>query len=944
MLHQNIDGLIGKQDMLSVHIEEIREKGTILDVICITEHNFISTDRNLVKLNNFKLASCSMRDNRHGGSCILVRNTHKFQELKDIVSMSIPNKIECSAIKLNEHNLIIICVYRPPKHTLDVLDTFYSVLGVILKKNCLNKKKVIVCGDFNINRLINDNENKLFEQLLGNYNMKLVFKEATRLKSGKCIDNFAHNVRGCKSEILELALSDHTAQLLKCPVPKSSLFSHWFIYRRDYSDDNIRKFVSCLSALSFSEAFNCTNAEQSFDSFYDTFTLFYYLCFPVIKVKIHSCNRARWITKGIKRCSKKKRDLLWKARKCNSDYNKNIFKNYSNRLKHIIKLTQKAQNDYFIKNSKNRSKATWKVINQNINKSSRNIEYIDEIKHNNKLIQNPKEMATNFNNYFIDQVETNSMKPVCRDSFKTKNDSLHSCFMKLTTPSEVESVIRGLKNTHTTGYDDISTKIIKIVATLISGVLSHTLNLCIQQGVFPKKLKVTIIKPLYKKKERNNMAHYRPIAKIPVFSKIFEKIIHKSLYSFLERYHLLKDNQVGFRKNKSINLAIYNFLQQVNTGIDQGFIVTAIYMDLKKAFDYVEHNRLLKKLNNLGIRGNVQKLIKSYLEDRVQATEIEQISSTSKTLIKYESSYRITPQGVPQGSVMGPLLFIGYTNDFPDCIEQYMVQFADDSTVLFISKTKSDIESTMNDSLSKLIDWLTTNNLHINLDKTHVMVFKNRKNMLENLEVSYNDESIKETKETKFLGLIIDNGLTWKSHVESVCSKLSQYSYALYMLGKLVNRSAVLSVYHAQAGSTLRYGIIFWGSSTDVGKAFIAQKKCIRSICHLEQTDSCRPHFKELKILTLFSLYIYEIIIFVKCNDNLFKNLTLARHKHMIKSTTHKTTQFNKSVLGMAPIIYNKLPKSFHDYKNLCAFKRHLKTFLTGKAYYSLNEYLNDTI
>lgn len=367
------------------------------------------------------------------------------------------------------------------------------------------------------------------------------------------------------------------------------------------------------------------------------------------------------------------------------------------------------------------------------------------------------------------------------------------------------------------------------------------------------------------------------------------------------------------------------------------------FMDLTKAFDYVDHDILMKKLYSYGVRGNTFNLIKSYLTNRKQATQITKICPLQKREMHYVSSYKTIKFGVPQGSVLGPLLFITYINDFPRSIKDQTILFADDSTIIFSGKNVINLELHMNYTLNDIVNWMTANNLKVNFDKTKIMTFKNRNNRLMNTyDISYSGKKINEIDTVKFLGLHVDCNLNWREHLESVCSKINQFSYALYMLGKLTNISTLLTAYHAYVVSTLRYGVIFWGNSVEKESVFKAQKKCIRAMRKLEQTDSCKPHFIELRLLTFPCLYIFESILFVRQNMTMFKFYSRERHCHKIIYPRSKTALHSNSVFGMIPTLYNHLPKSIIDAEEYLTFKRVLKKFLLEKAYYSVKEYLCD--
>lgn len=879
------------------------------------------------------------RDNRNGGSCIFVYNQHKYKLLNDINVLSVKNIFECSAIELIEHNIIVLCVYRSPKNRLIDVDAFFTKLEDALTKICFKNKKIVLCGDFNIDRLNVTPMSRQFEQLLASFNLKLGLNQPTRLSSNTCLDNFAYNFNKCKVSITEFGLSDHTAQVLKCPVKKSSYLTHFFRWKRDYGEDNINKFVECLKSLSFCDVYNALDSDVAYNTFFDTFKLFYDLCFPVLKVKISVQKRPKWLSKGIKLCSNRKRSLLWKYRHLSNEHNKNTFKQYSKRLKAVIKQTQRAQNNYHIAQSTNKAKATWDTINKY--KQFNIKDEIVQINTDSEKITDPKKIAQCFNNFFIDDIKGSKLNN-SNSAIKINHSQLNSCFMTPTDTYEIMNIITSLKNTNSTGYDEICTKIVKSSSKLISPVLSHIINKSIENGIFPTKLKTTIISPLYKKQDKEDVRSYRPIALIPVFSKIVEKVIYNCLNNYFEKNNIFATEQSGFRKNKSIDMAILNFLETIIKGLDKKKRVTALYMDMTKAFDHVEHTTLMQKLEMYGVRGTAHDLIKSYLSNRNQRTEIKRIDINTKIEEKYSSDCRTVKYGVPQGSILGPLLFLIYINDLPNTIRHPMVLFADDSTAIFTDDNTIEHENDINNSLIAIMDWLNINNLKMNLDKTHIMTFKNKNSKFNKLNILYNGKKIKEIESTKFLGVEIDSSLSWKPHIDNICTKLNKFSYALYKLRNVTDQRTLLTAYHAYVGSTLRYGVLFWANSTNKEMAFKAQKKCIRSICTLKQTDSCKKHFQELKLLTLPSIYIYEAALLVKRNIDKYDTLNLKRHKSTLRAPVCKTAMYSKSLFNMRIKIYNKLPQSIKDICSFNIFKNNLKEFLINKAYYNIGEFIDD--
>lgn len=942
VLHQNIAGILNKAEALTICLEELTDKNIQVEVLCITEHFMMAGYESHLLIPNYTLAAYYSRtNNKRGGACILVKNGNRWREIPEIKKLSISGLCEFCAIELLSNKVVIVCIYRVPKQ--ENLNTFFSKLEIILQ--LLNKKSykhVVIAGDFNIDILKQNNVTLDFENLLLNYNMTLALKEPTRLISSSCIDNFAHNFpKPCKTEVLELALSDHTAQLIRFRIKQSSI-KVWRRRNRDFSKENIQKFKDCLSQLSFSDLYEELDPNKAYNCFMETFKLFYDLCFPFKISTIRVNRKTKWISRGLKMCSAKKKQLLWNFRLKSTSQNKYVYRTYTKTFKKIINLTQRAQNNYRIKNSVNKAKTTWDIINRaklNIPRDS-----ITRIKVDNHIITNPAEIANAFNNYFVDKIEPISS----RGNNVTLNlpCSNSSIFMTACIPNDIQKIINGLKNTNSVGLDDISTKIIKSVNVLISDHLSYILNLCISNGVFPDNLKSTIIKPIFKKGDKEFIEFYRPIALIPIISKIFEKYIHSKLYNYLEINKFLCSEQKGFRQNKDINLAIYDFYKSIITCVDKRCSICAIYCDMTQAFDYVDHEILLNKLESYGIRGNVLSLIKSYLTNRNQITGISKINILTKYEETHLSETRLVKYGVPQGSVLGPLLFIIYINDLPKCTIHPMSLFADDSTVSIQCTTREKYEEEINESLASIVNWLDNNNLKINLTKTQIMHFSQRPQLHKQINVGHKNNPIREVASTKFLGLTMDRQLNWKDHIEGLCKKVSSSAYALYKLTSVVNIDAVLTSYHSLTASVLRYGIIFWGNSTNSIMVFKAQKRCVRSMFGLQSTDSCKPYFLKHKILTLPSLYILEVSLFVHKNPQLFQRMCDVvkrnrRNNNRLCLHSAKTTLMTKSLLCMAPKIYNKLPQEIKTY-DLTTFKRALRALLVKKCYYTINDFLND--
>ena len=444
-----------------------------------------------------------------------------------------------------------------------------------------------------------------------------------------------------------------------------------------------------------------------------------------VKFNKYKHKKNKWVTLGILKSIRYKDKLYKSLKEINRSTNeatyfikKESFKTYTAILNRCIRYTKRSYYYSKFTNFKNDSYKTWGTIKELI--KTKDEMTVTELLINEEKINDKQLIANEFNNYFCnigsdlaDRINYNC-KVDHKYYLKRKINSKFE--FKMTNVNEVKNIINDLKPKLSTGHDEISSKLLKVLQPLLTESIVLIINQSLETGIFPNKLKISKIIPLFKNGDKLFMQNYRPISLLPVISKIFEKVVFHQLYEYFETNNLFNPNQYGFRKNYSTELALLHFTDKIINELDKSNTPLALFLDLSKAFDTLNFKILLDKLTYYGISTKCLTWFNSYLANRKQYVQMENIKSDKMTILT----------GVPQGSVLGPLLFIIYTNDIINCSTHFHpVIYADDTTLINTSVNLNNDQNVviLNQELDKIYQWLNTNKLSLNISKTKFIIF-----------------------------------------------------------------------------------------------------------------------------------------------------------------------------------------------------------------------------
>ena len=952
LFHTNIQSLMHNSEDLELLLNSIEKPK--FHLVALSETWNPSHKANTFRpgiLNGYHPYQGTQGNSLKSGCGFYIRSDLNFINRKDL-NISIHdehNEFQSNWVEIINNkgkNILAAVFYRHPRKNSD--NTFIKHLQEILNKIKIENKLILISGDFNYN-LLNSNKchltNEFIETMYSNYFQPCII-EPTRIVPGQkpsLIDNIFVNTIGktIVSGNIYNKISDHMPNFVIINEQNAEKANHKKVFRNmaNFNADDFNNDVSKIH-LSLSDDINTV-----FDNFQEQYIkiLDNHAPWKTMSKKDCKWSLKPWFTKGLRKSIKIK-DLYYGKfmRTKKSDWY-DLYKKYRKMIKRLTFLSKQSYYKSYFENNKNNSRKTWdgirNIINQSHKKQNNNI----FLNYKGKTIFDQKSVANTFNQHYstiADKLLSKLEKPTCEYQDFLKNPNKNELYLNEIEPDEIRKMINDLDTKKSADIYGISPTFLKASSNSLSMLLSPIFNLSLFTGKFPDSLKVAKVIPVFKSGSKLDPINYRPISLLPLFSKLLEKIMHARLYKYLEEENIIYQQQYGFQKNKSTEHAILSIQSKIVQSLEKKETPCCVFLDFAKAFDTVNHDILLHKLEYYGVRGTSLDWFKSYLDNRKQCVHCNETSDLLPITC-----------GVPQGSILGPILFLIYINDIPNSSDLINFQlFADDTCLFYSHKNLNILEKTFNEELIRINDWLLANKLSLNVDKSNTILFR-PKNQREGqlISLTLNGEAIKERISAKYLGIFFDNKLLWNHQIEHISKKLIKSNALLAKLRHFVGHKTLTNLYNSLIQPHIDYGSLIWGTAaqTNLSKLESLQNKALRIMCFKNSRESATPLYKHEKILPLLHntilnqgkfLWKYTHDLLPKCcNDTLteFGVLPYGRENNSYKLyTPFQRTDYGVKFLGYSGVrTWNMIvpdnirnlpfPKTFNK-----SFKKYLNSII----------------
>ena len=882
-------------------IDSAADQDKFIDIIGLQETNNFYDDK--YHIDGYTLLSNTRQGRKGGGTALYVNKNFVSSELKFAESF-IQNLLEATITKIEIPKfgkIIVANIYHPPSQPRvapqEHFQNFTEALTSLLDKISDFQLPIIIMGDFNVNLLNGNSENAtLFLDTMVTFGHIPYITRATRVEkreirgetreSSSLIDNiFVSDIfdKVSNSGVLINSMSDHFIPFLSLDLRTRQATRPSFIGYRCMDLENKELFKEALSNRGWHEVLDEQDTNTACNRFSETFFEIFDICFPVQRKRCGKKFRKKndFMTRGLMISQKKKNKLESKAIQSNDPAHMIYFKRYRNLYFKLVKKARKLHFSLKIINAGKNAKEIWNCLKEAINMKKGSSE-IGPIRQGNNIISDDKAKANLFNEFFsrVGEEATRDLPPPSQDFRNYLGpQSVNSIIFTPVCPYGMIGYIKSLKPKNSLDINDISTRLLQFVAEDICIPLTHIFNLSIEQGVFPENFKISKTIPIFKSGDHLVEKNYRGVSLIDNIGKIFEKILSIQMQTFLDNNDFFSKNQFGFRKGFSTSMAVLKVNNFITQAQKDGHQALAIFMDVAKAFDSVDRNILLAKLEHAGIRGVANSLLRSYFENRKMKTCVNGVYSENLVDISI---------GVLQGSILGVLLFLIFINDLENsCQDLLAILFADDCTGLVKAPTINELIVKANTQIDLMFQWYNANRLAIHPSKSRCMIFypPSRLPNLPRIEgghyfplyLNYNTRGegqfditkvklirlVPNADETTFklLGVLLDCNLSFKQHIKAVQGKITRAIFSINQMKNFLEKPYLKLMLNAYVSSHINYGSCLFTSSlqTTLKPLEILLKKAVRIVCGKGRFEHTPPLFKELGIFPLKEQIMYNV-------------------------------------------------------------------------------------
>ena len=948
ILHINCRSLLNKREELEDIIEQLKP-----NILCLTEtwfdgsvspKEFVPDGYKIIRHDRTELFKTKYGKNNGGGVAILYKEHIKIQKIS-VITDDI-EEILWIRVK-TKFNFLLGVLYRPVYTDMMKIYKEESFLESNLRTACETAKNIILLGDFNINYLDkNDHLTEKLEDICTTNSLSQQILKPTRMNvhtgSKTLIDHIWTN-QECvpvKSAGTCLGLSDHLATYIKINTRMES--EEKTITYRDYKEYNAETFCNTLkNYIESSDIYNIINIDKNVNQAMETLsniitrTLDQFAPIKERKIK-RGFNPIPWYNSDLKDLIAQKNGLLKDFYQYGLDILKKPIKKINNKIVHLKRKLKSKYLTSKLASAQNNPKEYWKIINSIIGTSKENDTVEPDMMTQSK--------ADEFNHFFAN-IGEGILKELNLHIPPTELKGMEGFSFSHETEEAVSKLIDNIKSNVATGQDGISSQIIKESKHVIAPIMTKIINLGYDTNCFPNSMKEAVIKPLHKKEDTNIISNYRPISILPCLSKIFEKSAANQLTKYLENQNLISACQHAYRKQHGTTTCLFQIINYVQKLLDDKKLVAIVSLDLSKAFDAINHEMLLAKLIKLGLSESALLWIKSYLSGRKQRTRFS----------NYTSKEENVKAGVPQGSILGPLLFICFSNDLYAAFENKCkaYSYADDSQLILYSKSQTELKHKIEDIIKVSHSWYSSNCMKANQGKTEILIINTRNIRTEHFKIKVKEngkvKNITPSKTIKILGIMIDENLHWKKQVLYVKKHATNTIRKLHRINHLLPIEVRIQLYLSLVVPHFDYCDIIWGGCTSesASKLQVTQNFAIRSITGAKKQESASESFRKLKFLKLNQRRkIHEVVfshksliqnhpneicqMYIKqCPTSNTRSSTSA----VLNYPQHKTSKYETSPFYRTISSWNSIPAHICTNTTTKAFKNQFQKHIIATTY-----------